>query len=94
MPKIRATTGNPPPNEASAELASHRSRPAKERITFHLPADLANKLRDIVYWTPGLTLAGLAEQALGEAVKKYERQRGEPFPTRKSELSAGRPVRM
>ncbi len=94
MPKKRTSTGHEALNEAGEKPSPSPSRPAKERVTFHLPVEMADKLRNIVYWTPGLTLASLAERALGDAIRKHEQQRGEPFPTRKSELSAGRPVRM
>ncbi len=64
----------------------------KIRTTFHLPADLVDRLRNAVYWTPGLTLAELAETALRDAVATLEKKRGEPFPRREKELVGGRPI--
>lgn len=69
------------------------SRLVKERLTVHLPVDLIDRVKNAVYWTPGLTLASLAEEALAAAVEKLERQRGEPFPPRKAELKGGRPLK-
>jgi hypothetical protein len=69
------------------------SRVVKERLTVHLPVDLIDRIKNAVYWTPGLTLAGLAEEALAAAVEKLERARGEPFPPRRSELKGGRPLK-
>jgi hypothetical protein len=65
----------------------------KKRATFHLSADLIDRLRNAVYWSPGLTLAGLAEEALERKLAELEAERGEPFPERKEELRGGRPVK-
>jgi hypothetical protein len=65
----------------------------KERLTVHLSSALVERCRNAVYWTPGLTLAGLAEEALGKSVDAMEQERGEPFAARTGELKAGRPVR-
>jgi len=75
---------------AKREISPHRPG-VKERLTVHLPIDVIARLKDAVYWTPGLTLAGLAESALSKAVDKLEKQRGEPFPPREAELTGGRP---
>lgn len=87
-------------NPLDAVIPTHReektaspSKVMKERLTVHLPVDLIDRIKNAVYWTPGLTLAGLAEEALTAAVEKLERQRGEPFPPRKAELKGGRPLK-
>jgi len=64
----------------------------KQRYTLHLPRDLIEQLRDAVYWTPGLTLASLAESALRERVDRLSRARGAPFPPRAGQLKPGRPL--
>lgn len=78
---------------AKGEQTPSAPRVLKERLTVHLPVDLIDRVKNAVYWTPGLTLAGLAEEALTAAVEKLERQRGEPFPPRKAELKGGRPLK-
>jgi hypothetical protein len=65
----------------------------KERFTVHLPSELIDRLRNAVFWTPGLTLASLAEEVLTDAIEGIERERGEPFPHRKEELKGGRPLK-
>jgi len=65
----------------------------KERLTVHLPIDLIDRVKNAVYWTPGLTLAGLSEDALRRAVDRLEKERGEPYPARRSELKGGRPLK-
>jgi len=65
---------------------------AQLRFTVHLPADLVEQLRRAVYWTPGATLSGLAEQALRQAVGRLEKERGEAFPDTRGSIR-GRPVR-
>lgn len=64
-----------------------------ERLTVHVPAELSNWVRDAVYWTPGLTLARLAEEALTVEMERLEAERGEPFPERAGDPHGGRPVK-
>jgi hypothetical protein len=68
-------------------------KPGKERLTVHLRVDVIDRAKDAVYWTPGLTLAGLAEEAFIEALEKIEKKHGGPFDPRKGELKGGRPVK-
>ena len=65
----------------------------KERLTVHLPVDLIDGVKNAVYWTPGLTLARLAEEALRQALAALETARGAPFPPRERNLTVGRPLR-
>jgi hypothetical protein len=67
----------------------------KVGIRVYLPADLAERIKNAVYWTPGLTLGGLAQDALRKAVMQLERDRnkGQPFIPRKGELKRGRPLK-
>ena len=65
----------------------------KLRLTVHVPSDLIERAKNAVFWTPGLTLADLAERALEKELKLIERERGEEFPQRTSELRGGRPLK-
>lgn len=76
-----------------AEETVGSARPKKERVTFHLPTDLTDRVRDVTYWTPGMTMAGFAEEALQEYLARCEKSNGGPFPPRKAELKGGRPMR-
>ena len=76
-----------PPPEASAPAV------VKERLTVHVPVALIERVKNAVYWTPGLTLAQLAEEALRQAVGAREAARGTPFPPRERPLTVGRPLR-
>ncbi len=68
-------------------------RPAKQRITLHISTELVDRVKNAVYWTPGLTVAGFAEEAFTDAIDAFEKERGEPFPQRKHRrLRGGRPV--
>lgn len=78
--------------EESGKSWEKQTRVVKERLTVHLPIDLINRIKNAVYWTPGLTLAGLAEIALRDVVDQLEEERGEPFPQREGELKGGRPL--
>lgn len=82
--------GRPAPRRLDAR---EPARVTKERLTVHLPVDLIDRVKNAVYWTPGLTLAGLSEDALRKAVDRLEKERGEPYPARRSELKGGRPLK-
>ena len=75
-----------------AELPAAPARATKERLTVHLPVALIERVKNAVYWTPGLTLAGLAERALLAAIETLEADNGAPFPQRREELKGGRPI--
>ena len=70
-----------------------KSSRVKAVFTTHINADLAEKVRDAVYWTPGITISGLAEEALDRIITEMEQERGEPFPKRAGELRRGWPTR-
>ena len=61
------------------------------RITVRLPRDLVDRLRDVVYWSPSLTLAWLIAQSLRTSLTEMESLRRGPFPKRTKALRAGRP---
>ena len=64
----------------------------KEPITIRIPHSLAERLRNTVYWTPGLTLAGTVEKSLERAIGSLERKNGKPFPQRQGNIKTGRPM--
>lgn len=65
----------------------------KTRITFYLTMDVVEKAKDATFWTPGMTLSSLAEQALDQAIARLETERGESFPPRQGSLAKGRPAK-
>jgi hypothetical protein len=70
------------------------ARATKERVTFQLPVTLIEKARDVVFFSPGLTMASFMEDALVAQLKRAEKKRGEPFPSRAgAALRSGRPVK-
>ena len=100
MPQRRTIGTNPLDAvvpEPRAVPQSHPPAPAasvgKERLTVHLPVDLIEGVKNAVYWTPGLTLARLAEDALRQALAALEAARGAPYPPRERPLTVGRPLR-
>ena len=70
----------------------HNLSGPKERFTVNISGDLVERLRNAVFWTPGVTLSDITEEALTKALRQLEKDRGEPFPQRKGGLR-GRPVR-
>lgn len=64
---------------------------AKDRYTLHLPVELMERAKNAAYWTPGLTLAGLAEAGIRAELERIEKKHG-PFKARERELVGGRPL--
>ncbi len=68
-------------------------RASKQRITLHISTELVDRVKNAVYWEPGLTVAGFAEEAFALAIETLEKERGAPFPQKKQHrLRGGRPV--
>ena len=66
--------------------------PKKQRITVQISENVIERVKNAVYWTPGVTLASLAEEAFAKAVDQLEKKKGSSFPQRKEELKTGRPI--
>lgn len=79
----------------------------KQRLTVQISEDVIERTKNAVYWTRGLTLAQLTEEALEKAIKGLEKSsviyddstgkplkdKGDAFPKRKEDLKSGRPVK-
>ena len=61
----------------------------KERVTLSLSAEMVERLRTVVYWSPKLTLTGVVEHAIQSALKKMEK--GKRIKKRQGNLPVGRP---
>ncbi len=66
---------------------------SKMRITFYISKDVVENAKNAAYWTPGMTLSSLAEQALSDYIEEMEDQRKAPFTPRENELAKGRPAK-
>lgn len=75
------------------ELTAKEVGSIKQRVTIHLPVDLIDKVKNAVYWEPGLTLTEFAQQALTKELKRWEKEWGEQYPQRKARLKGGRPLK-
>jgi hypothetical protein len=67
-------------------------RVGRERVTISLPADLMERARNAVFWTPGATLAGLVEDAVAEEMARREKENEGQFKARSAALRPGRRV--
>ena len=79
----------------------------KQRLTVQISEDVIERAKNTVYWTRGLTLAQLTEEALENAIKNLEKisviyddstgkplkDKGDAFPKRREGLKSGRPVK-
>ena len=63
------------------------------RLTLQLSAELIERLRNVVYWTPGLTLTAIVAEALRRCVEERETKHGGAFPKREQQLRIGRPAK-
>ncbi len=66
----------------------------RERFTSKLPIAVIERPSNAVYWTPGMTLAGLTESALTAYLDALEEERGKVFPQRQGELKLDRPIKI
>lgn len=66
---------------------------SKMRITFYISKNVVESAKNAAYWTPGMTLSSLAEQALSNYVAVLEDQREAPFLPRENDLTKGRPAK-
>jgi hypothetical protein len=68
-----------------------RKTVGRKRLTVSLPLELLERSRNTVYWTKGLTLARLLEEALTTSLDHREELNGQPFQRRLEDLKGGRP---
>ena len=62
-------------------------------LSVSIDADLVEQARDVVYWSPGLSLTELVAEALRREIGRREKSHGGAFPPRTGELTPGPPVR-
>lgn len=55
----------------------------KVSLTVRVPKEMAERLRNLVYWTPEHSIASFVTEALSAQLGQYERERGSVFPERK-----------
>lgn len=76
----------------NSEVAEEKS--LKQRVTIHISVDLIDRVKNAVYWEPGLTLTEFAERAFLRELKKWEKDWGEEYPQRSDyQLKGGRPLK-
>jgi len=91
--ELEGKTAKAGKRSAYSAKAAKPAKRAKERMTFHIAPEVADRLRRAVYWTPGLTITELAEGALAAEVERLEKRAGKafaPIPAGKA-IPAGRP---
>lgn len=71
--------------------ALERRAEKRERLTVKLRVGIIDRLRNAVFYTPGLTINGFIEQCITTTVDQMEQERGAAFPERTANLRAGRP---
>ena len=80
-----------PTNQPTKANTAEIPPPRMVRLTVSLPGELVDRLRNAVYWSPGLTLAWLIAKSLRTSLSEMESSRQGPFPRRTTALRAGRP---
>lgn len=99
----RRSSGRPPSDRRHPlreRVKLHPAGPAlerrgekRERLTVKLRGEIIERLRNAVFYTPGLTINGFIEQCIIQIVDSMEKDRGETFPQRTENLRAGRPAK-
>jgi hypothetical protein len=79
------------PHEHLLPRPPERKTVGRKRLTVSLPLELLERSRNTVYWTKGLTLARLLEEALTTSLDHREELNGQPFQRRLEDLKGGRP---
>jgi hypothetical protein len=65
----------------------------KFRFAVYVRPDLAERVKNAVYYTPGMNIAVFGEEAFERYVATLEKQHGGPFEPRKGEMRIGRPMK-
>ena len=92
-PAVRAPRQPRVVNTDRRAEAATEAKSGRQKLTVHLPADLADRVKNAAYWNPRLTIAGIAEQGIKSAIERYERENGGRYPPREGELVGGRPIK-
>ena len=74
------------------EIPQEPIRLKRVRISAEISGDVADRIKNAVYWTPGMTMAGFIEESLAKAIEELEEEKGEKFPQRERRLVGGRPM--
>lgn len=74
------------------EIPQEPIRLKRVRISAEISGGIANRIKNAVYWTPGMTMAGFIEESLAKAIEDLEQEKGEKFPQRERQLVGGRPM--
>lgn len=91
LPRGSAAPDDHSTRDTKVQKPAKRRSVERKRLTVSLPVDLLERSRNTVYWTKGLTLARLLEQALTSTLDQRERLNGQPFSRRLADLKGGRP---
>jgi hypothetical protein len=55
---------------------------SKATLTMRISYEISERLRNTVYWTPGITMSDFMEQALIKSLEEREQENGGPFEQR------------
>ena len=75
------------------QMPGKAGRVVKQRLTIHVPVKLIDRIKNAVYYTPGLTMSDFADIAFEKAISLLEESNGGPFQQRTQELKGGRPIK-
>jgi hypothetical protein len=90
VPKARAANADRKRREEPSEPSA---KAGKQKLSVHLEAALADRLKNAAYWDPRLTISGIAEYGIRHAIEKFERERGSKYPPREGRLVGGQAIK-
>jgi len=68
------------------------SKTSKKTVSFHMDTSVVERLRDAVFYTPGLCMGDAVEAGIDRILNELEEMRGEPFPRRRGAVKLGCPI--
>jgi transcriptional regulator with XRE-family HTH domain len=103
---IQSQQNQPDTQQEENEIETEEITQNKGRLSVVVDSALIERLRNAAFWTPGMSLARLVAQALGEYARRLEasaadlpdpesgkiihKAPGDPFPTRTAPLVTGK----
>ncbi len=65
----------------------------KKTISLQLHIDLLERLKNAVYWTPGLSMREVMESGIKYSLEQLEKENDGIFPKRLGEVTVGRKMK-
>ena len=62
----------------------------RKNITIRIDEEIIDKVKDIVYWEPGMSMSDLFEQSIKVMIKELQDKHGKKYEKRPKNIKCGR----